>query len=604
MSGSKKMAKVEKNILGTYQLDKTSRNLEILYESSKLLNSSLSASDILDSMNRLVTRKLRYDYFSIYILEGQTLVLKDTRGRSAPKRESIIRLDEGITGYVASTGKPLLVEDVQSDRRYICIRKDVCSELAVPVKINDNTIGVLNAESRRRGFFTRKDLALMSALADQFSLVLNNTLTNEMLRNTNERLKNLNRIAQAANSTSKLEKIFKIILEYIKKEINYDLIAILLIKNNKLYSKAGLGFTKKELDTYSASIGEGICGQVARTGKPILANDVSKVPYYKNQAARTKSELSVPLVVEGNIIGVLNVESEELDAFSEDDLLYLTNLADQVSTAIHNAQNYEKIRSFNKKLREEVRNATKELVKANLELKRLNEIKTDFVSTVSHELRTPLTSIIGYATVLNDGEAGPLTGDQREFIGVVKTESERLMRLINDILDVSRIESGKMRLNYESFDLVDFMKGFKKEMTHIASQKSISLKLTMPDRISSIMADPDKIKQIFSNLVNNAVKFSPAGSAVSITATEDKYHVRIDIKDQGIGIRKSDQAALFKKFSRLNNDYTRETGGTGLGLAICDFLVKEHGGRIWVKSTPGEGSIFSFTLSKAIRQAS
>lgn len=577
------------------------KNLATLYETSKVINSSLDIDTILKNIVDIVIKKLRYDDFSILLAEGDKLVVKkDYRSGKviSEKKEFNIKIGEGVTGSSAKSGIWEMINDVTKDRRYIKIREGIGSELAVPVKIGDKVIGVFNVEAEKKNAFTKNDLFLLSALADHASIAIQNANKTKSLMQSNQRLKYINEIGKLVNSSLNLDIIFKKFLEYASKEVKYNFCAILMVENNKLYIKAGIGISKKQIDAYSAELGEGICGMAVKTGKPIIANDVSKVSFYKKWAPRTKSEISIPLKVEGSILGALDIESEELNAFGDDDAVYLSALAEKASVAIRNAQLYNKIRNFNMKLKKRVASATRNLRLANIELERLNNLKSDFVSIVSHELRTPLTSIYGYVSLVSDGETGPITGQQMEFLSIAKVEIERLTRLINDILDISKIESGNMEMKFENFNILKFMSEYKKEVKNMALEKNIKVTFLLPKKLPIIMADRDKIKQILDNLISNAIKFSEANTELKVIIKEKNEFISFDVADHGIGIAKRNLDKIFGKFQQVDSKMTRKEGGTGLGLAIVKNLVKFHNGEIWVRSTPGKGSKFSFTISK------
>ncbi|MBI2654740.1 GAF domain-containing protein [Candidatus Woesearchaeota archaeon] len=583
-------------------LEQNSRNLTILYETSKIVNSSLDVDKILKNIVDIVVKKLHYDNFSVLFLENDKLVLRASyKHPKASSKSYYIDLGQGITGYVARIGKPEIVNDVAKDKRYVAVRKGIKSELVVPIKINNKIVGVFNVESKKFGAFNENDLFLISALADQASIAIQNAIITKSLRQSNQRLETINKIGKIINSSLDLNTVFKKFLEYASKELNYDFCALLIIENGRLYTKAGIGFTTKEVETYSADIGEGICGMVAKTGKPIIAGDVSKIHFYKEQSPRTKSEIAVPLKFEGEVIGVLNVESKELNAFDKEDLVYLSALADKAAVAIKNAQLYEKIKNFNIELKNQVERATKDLREANKGLHRLNQIKSDFVSTVSHELRTPLTSIQGYVSLMFDGNAGHISIEQKEFLGIVKEESQRLTRLISDLLDISKIEAGKMKIAFENFNLLDFINKYKVEVENMASSKNIKVEIKAPHSLPVIKADADKVKQIFYNIVSNAIKFSPENTILKIIIKENPNNIQVDVIDEGIGIAEKDHANIFEKFQQVDTKMTRKAGGTGLGLTITKHLVEAHGGNIWVKSKLGKGSTFSFTLRKGLK---
>ena len=227
------------------------------------------------------------------------------------------------------------------------------------------------------------------------------------------------------------------------------------------------------------------------------------------------------------------------------------------------------------------------------------QMKNEFVSTVSHELRTPLTSIKGYVDLILDGDAGEINEIQKEFLGIVQENSDRLVELINDMLDISRIESGRIHLKIEPLYLPDLIEGAVDTFRALASQAGREIKLRVPEDLPLAAADSDRVRQVLINLVSNAIKYSPEGGDVTISAKHTGDTVRVSVADKGLGISREDQKMLFTKFYRVDSAMTREIGGTGLGLSICKSIIELLGGEIGVKSTPGSGSTFWFTLPVA-----
>lgn len=255
-----------------------------------------------------------------------------------------------------------------------------------------------------------------------------------------------------------------------------------------------------------------------------------------------------------------------------------------------------------KKIREDV-NFTGTLIvlrnlkesKELLELKRIDKLKDEFVSMVSHELRTPLTSIKAYAeTLLDMAEEG---GVEKEFLGIINEESERLNRLINDILDLSKIEAGKMEFIHEKNDINEVVEKAVKNMFSYAETKNIKIEHVLDYEIGKILFDKDRILQVLLNLINNSIKFSFSGDTLIIrTVKEDEEYVRIEIEDHGIGIDKEHLDVIFEKFKQIQNVLTREVGGTGLGLPICKRIIEEHYGKIWVESEKNKITKFIILL--------
>lgn len=231
----------------------------------------------------------------------------------------------------------------------------------------------------------------------------------------------------------------------------------------------------------------------------------------------------------------------------------------------------------------------------------IDRMKTEFVSLVSHELRTPLTSIGGYVDLLIEGEVGDLTEEQREFLGIVRNNSRRLVALINDLLDVSRIDAGKAELNRTALDFGRVVGDLAASMQPALAAARQTLAVHLPPDLPDVMGDAGRVAQIMSNLVSNAHKYTPHGGHIRVSARAAGDFVRIDVRDTGIGMTNDEQARLFQRFFRAKNRTTQEVGGTGLGLAITRSLVELHGGTITVSSEPGHGSTFSFTLPALAR---
>ena len=230
------------------------------------------------------------------------------------------------------------------------------------------------------------------------------------------------------------------------------------------------------------------------------------------------------------------------------------------------------------------------------ELAKVDQMKTEFVSMVSHELRTPLTSIKGYVDLVVDGEAGEINETQRGFLSIVQSNTDRLIALINDLLDISRIESGKIQLKPTVMPLDQVIREVATSLRKQIDDKKINLELVLPQGPLKVKGDQARITQILTNLLSNAYKFTPAGGKINVSAKRTDGQVQVNVTDSGIGISAQDQQRLFTKFFRVDSSVTQEAGGTGLGLAITKSIVEMHGGKMWVKSKLGKGSTFSFTL--------
>ena len=221
--------------------------------------------------------------------------------------------------------------------------------------------------------------------------------------------------------------------------------------------------------------------------------------------------------------------------------------------------------------------------------------RSDFISTVSHELRTPLTAMKEGIAIVLDGSAGPVNHDQKEFLDLAKRNVDRLARLINQVLDFQKLESGLMVFDIKEEDINTAIKDVCQTMSVSAKQKGLELVCQLQEGLVSIYFDRDKIIQVISNLVNNAIKFTDKGTITLNTAKGNNF-VQVSVRDTGVGVKKEDLSKLFQKFSQLGNVNERKTGGSGLGLAISKEIIEKHHGKIWAESRPGEGTVFHFLL--------
>ena len=272
---------------------------------------------------------------------------------------------------------------------------------------------------------------------------------------------------------------------------------------------------------------------------------------------------------------------------------------------------YQKISSFNKDLElqvakrtEELENKTAELEQANLELKKLDELRSAFLANMSHELRTPLNSIIGYTELILDGVDGEINKEQDKSLTKVHNNAKNLLKLINHILDMSRIESGKMEINLSEVNLQDIIEPVVSNLQPLINKKDLTVNIKIKDGLPSAYADPDMVRQIITNLLDNAIKFTSEGyitlsAGLSGTDSKENHYptfIEVSISDTGTGIKEEDFVELFNMFRPLDLSATRPHGGVGLGLSICKRLIEMQNGTIWVESKYGEGSKFSFTL--------
>ena len=348
--------------------------------------------------------------------------------------------------------------------------------------------------------------------------------------------------------------------------------------------------------------GEGLGGRVVATGLPLIVYNYQEEypdsPFLEIiQDAGLRSAVAVPLKARAVVIGVLYLHSRTPGKFHEEDRQLLSALADQAAIALENAKLYEQVRQYAEELESKVAVRTRELQEVNRQLETASRHKSAFLANMSHELRTPLNSIIGFSEVLLDEALGALPPEeQREFLGNILSSGRHLLTLINDILDLSKVEAGRMELYPEAFAVAEVIRGVLHTIQPLAARKAIGVEEAIEPGLPIVVADLGKVKQILYNLLSNAVKFTPEQGRIGVRAARRHEEVWFAVWDTGIGITPEDQGRIFAEFQQVETTAARQYEGTGLGLTLAQKFVELHGGRIWVESAPGQGSTFTFTL--------
>jgi PAS domain S-box-containing protein len=305
-----------------------------------------------------------------------------------------------------------------------------------------------------------------------------------------------------------------------------------------------------------------------------------------------KKMIVVPLFIRDRVWGLLFVGSSML---SNTDLSAFTAFAQQASTALENAQLYEKLRQAHAELSDLTENLELKVQERTEELMRANQLKSDFLASMSHEFRTPLNSIMSFAEILLMQLEGPINKQQEEDLELIKESGKELLTLVNNILDLSKIETGKLELHIEPVDPSDIVSAVASQLTLEAIENGLTMHTQICGALPLMMGDEIRLKQVLRNLISNALKFTKKGGIV-VGASHDEDTVTFWVKDTGIGISEEDRALIFEKFRQAQGGNSREFGGTGLGLSLSKELVELHGGKIWLESEKGKGSTFYFTI--------
>ncbi len=359
-------------------------------------------------------------------------------------------------------------------------------------------------------------------------------------------------------------------------------------EHNNLVLAAGAGeigqIMKAEGRRINASSPRSLVAQAARTRQAVVVNDVFDDDNFLPNPLlpETRSEMAVPMIVGDQLIGVLDVQSDEVGRFDDEEVRIKTALANQIAVAVQNARLYQ------------------QQVQTAEQARKLDRLKNEFLASMSHELRTPLNSIIGYAEVMIDGVDGELPEEAIEDVQAIHESGKHLLSMINDILDLAKIEAERLELDREPTELAEAVDEVQRITAILVKDKPVRLSSSLPANLPTLDADRIRLRQILNNLMSNAVKFTNEGEVrvVAQHVPDDKV-VMISVEDTGIGIAPEHLGEVFEQFRQVDGSSSRRAGGTGLGLAITKRLVEMHGGRIWVESELGKGSKFKFTIPVA-----
>jgi signal transduction histidine kinase len=458
-------------------------------------------------------------------------------------------------------------------------------------------IGVITVTRAEPGSFSDSEIELLKTFADQAVIAVENVRlfkelqerTGELTRSVDE-LRALGEIGQAISSTLDLRAVLSTIVVRATQLSGTD--AGVIYEYDELREvfvpRATEHLEAEIVETMLATPirkGEGATGRLAETQEPIQVPDILAAPAESRVRgalvrAGYRALLAVPLVREDHLLGGLTVIRKATGAFAPEVIELLRTFATQSALAIQNARLF------------------REIADKGQELEAASRHKSEFLANMSHELRTPLNAIIGFSEVLAERMFGDVNAKQAEYLQDILESGRHLLSLINDILDLSKIEAGHMELEPADFDLPGAIENALTLVRERATRRGIMLGSTIDKRLGLIRGDERKVKQILLNLLSNALKFTPEGGRIDVGGRLDGEVAEVSVADTGIGIAPSDQEAVFEEFRQVGAA-ERKAEGTGLGLALSRKFVELHGGKIWVRSELDHGSTFTFTLPVA-----
>lgn len=414
----------------------------------------------------------------------------------------------------------------------------------------------------------------------------------------------LQQLSRAISTTLEEDRIFKMVEGSRLKELGFEKAAGLLWdeKEKSLLLAMTLGYMPNEIEAIQSNLlnDKAMYVELIKSREPV--SSISKIadPVLKERIRRefgVHSFVLTPILPKEGNQGLLIVGTQLTDTIlNEGDEELMAILANQLGQALENARRFEQTWLAQQELEKKVEQRTRDLTRALEEVRTISNRKTDFVSSVSHELRTPLTSIKGYASILLAGKLGEVPAEIKQRLEKINSHSDELVHMVNDLLDIARIESGRMIMKKEALELKSLVEKVGDLLAVHFKERNIEFITRIENNAATIFSDRGQTQRIFINLVGNALKFTPAKGTITVRAQKKDENVQIDVTDTGCGIPDEAKEKIFEEFYRVDNLINQEAKGTGLGLALVKNIVEAHNGKIWVTSKLGSGSTFSFTL--------
>jgi signal transduction histidine kinase len=537
-----------------------------------------------------------------------------------------------VAGTVAERREGLLVNDYRSSPYATPIfleQTNVTAVMGEPLLYHDRLLGAITVDNEDIDRpFTEQDRDILALLVTHAAIAIENARLFAATQRAAREARSLYQVAHSLTTSLHVAEVLHLIAAETTELLGTPHAQVVLWDEDSRTLRLGAAYGT-EADTVGDQVfrlGEGVNGIVARTKSPLVVNDYQAFPNRIPGLTALVADIAVPLLYRGRLLGVLNSHTTQPgSAFTQNHLALLTSFADQAAIAIENARLYEQVKQHAEGLERRVGERTAELLAVNQQLQEVSRHKSEFLANMSHELRTPLNSILGFSQLLQEQTANLLSEKQTRYLTHIHNSGQHLLQLINDILDLSRVEAGKLLLQPEALAVAAALEEILVIARGLGQKKGQTVEAQIEADLPPLRADPVRFKQICFNLLSNAVKFTPDGGTVRVTARRvnwssgqsvdssgpiDKLTYRpidpdgdlleIAVSDTGIGIRPEDLPRLFQEFVQLETTRAQHREGTGLGLALTSRLVESHGGRIWAASEgEGRGSTFTVVLPLA-----
>jgi len=587
------------------EIQRHMQRITALRDINTAITSTLDLHNILGVLLEKIDLFLPYaTATTVRLFDEESRLLEPLASRNIDEQEwraGPWRGGRGIQRLVFESKAPQTIRNVETDPRIRNLefyrKHKLISYLGVPLIVKDKVLGVLSLYTKEEHEFTKEEIEFLSTLAGQAAIAIHNAQLHEQTREqavglekANKDLKRQEKMQELLKELSQditrldVDSLLKKLTERVREALRVD-VSDVRVPEGKAWRVIGVsGIESGQIRLEGTGTARGRSRWIIENCKPLMIPDIRQSTGFTGGETLLQTGirgyLGVPLLSRGgDVMGILRALTYEPRTFTQAEVDLLQQLANGAAIALENAWLLEQTK------------------KQALELEEANKAQADFAAMIAHDLRSPLTAVMSAAAFLQDGLVGPINEEQWKWLAKIEAQSRNLVGLVNNFLDLSKLEAGHIDLVKEETDLKGLIQNSLDNYLILAGEKKISLRSHADTGIDRIQADPRRLEQVFANLLSNALKFTSESGTIEVgMSQEGASEVKVWVKDNGVGISADEIGGLFEKYRQTTSGKTAEQKGTGLGLVICKMIVEAHGGKIWVESEEGKGSTFTFTL--------
>ena len=594
------------------RVEQRTQEIAALYEITAMVSQTLDVEIVLDAVIKRITALFGFDTTRVYLYDSDSDLIS-LRGCYEVNPEPWVNIasfkhGQSIVGKVVEDGEPKIFEDVANNAAYLEMSESRASGLAgmgflaaFPVKTKHSCYGALVFSSKLSRSLKEEEIRLLGSMAEQVGVAVENSSLYNQARTKSAHLTVLNEVAAAVSRSLDLETVLGEALDKVVGVLKFDAAWAYLMDSHeqKLQLNAYRGLSQETAKMLAAQgARNGIAKRmVSSRRRPDLEDGMEREPYRavvsSNPVRRRgyRGSIAVPIKAREKAIGVLYAVNWQSQRYSADDLRLIESVAQEIGVAVENA-----------KLFAEIKKQSAELAKVNDELRAATQAKSEFIAAMSHELRTPLNIMIGNADITHDGIFGEINDEQKNAMRKIARNGHVLLKMINDLLKLSRLEAKRMTLEPAEVDIAEVLQHARDQVAQLNRDGHLEIGWHVDDGLPRLFTDPVKVEEILHNLIGNAFKFTAAGRIdISVRHRPERLRVEFSVADTGIGIHVDDQDRVFEKFEQVKNPGKTKNDGVGLGLSIVKKYLELMRGGIRVDGAPGKGATFTFWLPYSVQ---